>query len=606
MRIHFDSRHYRKHYSDISGKTDLLAHFCEIGWRERRNPSPDFDTTFYLDTYNDILKADINPFRHYLLQRGENRLPKSVNKNHANCWQCDIMRDFFNPKYYRARYPDLIDITDPLMHYCETGWKEFRNPSIEFDTEYYLNINKDVLDAKINPFVHYLSQSNEGRLPKSIEAIQKKILKAARSINNVSKYYKNIIPNISFLDTSILLLKLFELNKICVSISHDDYMIHTGGVQQFIKYESSVLKEDGFSYLNIHPAMPNNKIIEGNAETLLVNCYLNNLFVGTFTVADIVNVFQKLKTKRSIFHTGVIHSIMGWNISAIIEIFKIEFKQTFFYTHDYYSLCHEYRLLRNNLVPCDAPSYDSVSCSICIHKAGREHHLNQYERLFNELHPKFIFPSKAAETVFKNAKPAYHLKSVVIPHIRVVKADLSNGEINLDEEDSKTLTGPIRIAFCGQPTSQKGYLHFIELAENCLTLDDIEFFHFGSESGHLPHINFVEAKLTSGISQMSHLLSKYKIDIVFVPSIWRETFNFVAYEAVKAGAALITLDKSGNVSDFVSTYKIGVVVAGVTEATELVSRQDFRARIIEWKQIINNLSFIDNRSFQSISEQASE
>jgi len=255
------------------------------------------------------------------------------------------------------------------------------------------------------------------------------------------------------------------------------------------------------------------------------------------------------------------------------------------------------------VVPCDAPSYDSVGCSICIHKSGREHHLNQFERLFNELQPKLIFPSKTVETVFKHSKPLYHLKSVVIPHIRVVMTELNNSKKNLDEEGSKTLNDPIRIAFCGQPTSQKGYLHFVELAENCLTLDDFEFFHFGSESGHLPFINYVEAKLIGGVSQMSHLLSKHQIDIVFLPSIWRETFNFVAYEAVKAGAALIALDVSGNVSDFVSTYKIGAVVAGVTEATELVYRRDIRAQIIEWKHIIDNLSFIDNRSFQTVSEQ---
>jgi glycosyltransferase involved in cell wall biosynthesis len=229
--------------------------------------------------------------------------------------------------------------------------------------------------------------------------------------------------------------------------------------------------------------------------------------------------------------------------------------------------------------------------------------LNQFERLFTELSPKLIFPSKTAETVFKNSKRIYQLQSVVIPHIRIVKEDNNNSKDSLNEIDSKPRSDPIRIAFCGQPTSQKGYFHFVELAENCLTLDDFEFFHFGSESGYLPYIKFVEAKLTSGISQMSHLLSKNEIDIVFLPSIWRETFNFVAYEAVKAGAAILTLKESGNISDFVLTHKIGAVVSGVTEATQLVYRYDLRTRLMQWKKTIDNLSFIDNRSFRSIGEQ---
>ncbi|PZF78617.1 hypothetical protein DK847_02080 [Aestuariivirga litoralis] len=51
------------------------AHFCAIGWRQRRDPAPWFSVSLYLDTYQDIARAGVNPFYHYLLSgRDEGRV----------------------------------------------------------------------------------------------------------------------------------------------------------------------------------------------------------------------------------------------------------------------------------------------------------------------------------------------------------------------------------------------------------------------------------------------------------------------------------------------------------------------------------------------------
>jgi hypothetical protein len=41
------------------------------------------------------------------------------------------------------------------MHYLSVGWKEGKNPSPFFDTEFYLENNPDVKNNDINPFCHY-------------------------------------------------------------------------------------------------------------------------------------------------------------------------------------------------------------------------------------------------------------------------------------------------------------------------------------------------------------------------------------------------------------------------------------------------------------------
>ena len=45
---------------------------------------------------------------------------------------------------------------DPIKHYLQFGWKEGRNPSLEFNGNEYLNKRPDVRVAGICPLVHYL------------------------------------------------------------------------------------------------------------------------------------------------------------------------------------------------------------------------------------------------------------------------------------------------------------------------------------------------------------------------------------------------------------------------------------------------------------------
>lgn len=68
----------------------------------------------------------------------------------------------FDAYYYLHEYKDVrIADIDPLMHYVTSGWKEGRNPSQSFETNYYLDMNPDV---HMNPLVHYIRYGqHEGR-----------------------------------------------------------------------------------------------------------------------------------------------------------------------------------------------------------------------------------------------------------------------------------------------------------------------------------------------------------------------------------------------------------------------------------------------------------
>jgi hypothetical protein len=74
----FDAAHYRAHNPDVAAAgVDPVAHFLAYGWREGRDPRPDFSLADYRELNGDVVGEDDNPFIHYVLAgRAEGRIAK--------------------------------------------------------------------------------------------------------------------------------------------------------------------------------------------------------------------------------------------------------------------------------------------------------------------------------------------------------------------------------------------------------------------------------------------------------------------------------------------------------------------------------------------------
>ena len=86
--------------------------------------------------------------------------PSVVDERHALLGE-------FDPHFYRERYDDVSGTDRALLdHYLERGWREGRDPCPWFSTSFYLARYKDIREAGINPFVHYVTYGrDEARLP---------------------------------------------------------------------------------------------------------------------------------------------------------------------------------------------------------------------------------------------------------------------------------------------------------------------------------------------------------------------------------------------------------------------------------------------------------
>ena len=100
----FDSAYYLNTYLDIQkANVNPLWHFVRFGWREGRNPSENFNVSYYLKKYSDVRKLELNPLVHFIKYGyKENRSVLS-------------MSDTFSPIGVSVFYP-LVSIIIPVFN----------------------------------------------------------------------------------------------------------------------------------------------------------------------------------------------------------------------------------------------------------------------------------------------------------------------------------------------------------------------------------------------------------------------------------------------------------------------------------------------------------
>ncbi|MGL5074960.1 MAG: hypothetical protein ACRDBG_03870 [Waterburya sp.] len=142
----------------VPSYTASIEHYVQSGATEGRDPSPLFDTQYYLKQNPDVATAlaggnfSGDPLLHYVSAgAAEGRDPNP----------------YFDSDYYLEQNPEVQEAGwNPLEHYVLYGSASQLDPSPNFDPNYYLSQNPDVAQAGIDPLTHFLtSGQEEGRSP---------------------------------------------------------------------------------------------------------------------------------------------------------------------------------------------------------------------------------------------------------------------------------------------------------------------------------------------------------------------------------------------------------------------------------------------------------
>ncbi len=375
-----------------------------------------------------------------------------------------------------------------------------------------------------------------------------------------------------------------------VSISHDDYLSVNFGVQMFISDEQKLFDKKHISYVHLYPVNGDDYL--KNNSSLIIGLNVDSIHIGQYDEIEIKKLLKNILAKKYICVSINLHQFKGWTYIALKNVISAAHPEhLFFYVHDYYAICPQYTLLRNKQEFCNAPHMESNACSICVFKEKREIHLPLVLKLFHTFPFIAIAPSKSSLNLWKRALPQLHNEIKFEPHLLLKKTS-----VPLPISDYKV----IRIAYAGQASPYKGWNTWRELVDQFASNEDYKMYHLGSPAGENPeyfeHIRVTPQNRTA----MLDALRKHQIDILFHWSVLPETFSFVLYEAIGAGCFILTTNNNGNVADYVSEHKNGIVFDSYAQLTDYLSTtdtvrndiRDFRKRYPYFYDLKNNQAIL--------------
>lgn len=184
----FNAAYYLKQNEDVAAaKTDPWLHFLRHGWREGRDPSPDFDVLSYAEHYLDETMPPRNPLLHYAyvgeklghttswdgsdsetsVARVQKQPPletfiasiapaeAKVDKGSA---QAALLNSpLFDPQYY-ARVTGLTGTKSELIaDFLSRAPRTCPNPSAQFSCQFYTRTYAHLVGADVNPLLHYVT-----------------------------------------------------------------------------------------------------------------------------------------------------------------------------------------------------------------------------------------------------------------------------------------------------------------------------------------------------------------------------------------------------------------------------------------------------------------
>jgi len=149
---YFDPDWYLATYDDVRrAGLSPWTHFIEHGAREGRQPSPYFDIDHFVSHRPDAFQNQLDPLAHY---------------ETIDAFLGGTPNVYFDAGWYASQINEVVGKSDLFLHYLHHGWKSKIAPSPYFDIKWYLTVNADVAAAGTEPLRHYIEFGHrEGRQP---------------------------------------------------------------------------------------------------------------------------------------------------------------------------------------------------------------------------------------------------------------------------------------------------------------------------------------------------------------------------------------------------------------------------------------------------------
>jgi hypothetical protein len=348
-----------------------------------------------------------------------------------------------------------------------------------------------------------------------------------------------------------------------LAFSHDEYRNNIGGVQLCMLVEETAIVKRGMSHIHLAPAKPLPVLANNDSKDKFhYSVTIDGDWLGHVTAADVLGCLADEKSNGKNFYLAI-HSLLGHSPETTADLYRASgATKSFFWLHDFFSLCLNYTLMRNSIKSCGAPPEGSAGCSICYIGDHRSAHLNRLRTLFSAVPFTVVAPSEATMKLWQGATRLSPAAKIVHEHCEIRKGDSpapAPASDSAASDDNKKR--PISVAYLGLPMFHKGWTVFAGVVRDMEEHPDFTFHHLGKYAGKTASkIAFTPVSVSiDNWHAMSEAVRTERIDVAFLCSLCAETYNFTFVEALVGGAFIVTLESSGNIAAQVRRFKCGAV-----------------------------------------------
>lgn len=205
----------------------------------------------------------------------------------------------FDKSFYLRTYADVrkADI-DPIKHYIKYGWREGRNPSQIFDTNAYIEQNSNVVEQDICPLTHMILKKKIKRKQELVTLLKNLLSKPKKLIKQLNRHNINKLVyhikkgNFSLINEKIIFYTASNPKKMDLDLIETNQQFE---VLEFARVENPlvsivipVYNQFEFTYKCLKSILDNTHDVEyeiiiaddvSNDETINIKNYIDNITV---------------------------------------------------------------------------------------------------------------------------------------------------------------------------------------------------------------------------------------------------------------------------------------------------------------------------------------
>jgi len=355
------------------------------------------------------------------------------------------------------------------------------------------------------------------------------------------------------------LLDQLQFKEFVINISHSDYLTAVGGTEKVQQEEQIEFIQHGISYLHIYPLDSGEVRSENALVDQVVGVNIDGTAGSAYTLRELAMTLHLLSVEHVARPVAIhVHHMIRFSLPGLHYFLKsLECKLVRFFLHDYFTLCPQFNLLRNDTSFCGAPLIDTPSCGSCRYSARRICHVQMIHQILHALPAEFIAPSEIVADIWRRSYPDLAAYVRVIPHQKTRPGPRFrvNHQLATDPDYLP------RLAFLGNDHPFKGALTWRRLVSNPAITNRYRFFHLGTLQHPMQEVTHVPVSINQdGPLAMVQAIKDHKIDIALLWSIWPETYSFTVFEAFAGGCFVLANTDGGNIATQVRLHDRGIVL----------------------------------------------